>query len=128
MPETIMEQKKKMLKIAVIDDEPLLREFFDRFLKKEGHEVSEFKDGEEFLSLLDGKVFDLVFVDYKMPRMDGDEVIGKIKERNPNVHVVFMSANLELIDPKELRNYKHIEAFVAKPIDMDQVRGFLATL
>jgi len=81
-----------MAKILVVDDEVSMREFLTIFLTKEGHEVVSAADGEEALSLFQAEPCDLLLSDIKMPRMDGLELLRKVKEYRPNMAVVMITA------------------------------------
>lgn len=67
-------------KIIVIDDDPDIRDVLNLTLSEEGYEVSEAGDGEEGLSLIKSKTFDLVLVDYNMPKMDGPTLVSIVKK------------------------------------------------
>ena len=68
------------LKVLVVDDEPDIRDVLRITLEAEKFEVTEAENGEEALKIIPQKTFDLVLLDYKMPRMDGREVCRRIKK------------------------------------------------
>lgn len=68
-----------MAKILLIDDEPDLRSTTRRLLEKAGHEVLEADSGDEGLGILKTERADLIFLDIMMPKMDGWEVLLRIK-------------------------------------------------
>jgi DNA-binding NtrC family response regulator len=80
------------VKIMVVDDEEGVRESFKMILKIKDYDVQTFENGEAAVDSLKKDVFDLAFVDYKLPGMDGIEVLRKIKEIDPNVEVVIVTA------------------------------------
>ena len=80
------------VKILVVDDERGVRESFEMILKIKDYEVKTFEDGESAISTLKKDVFDMAFVDYKLPGMDGIEVLKKIKEIDPNIEVIIVTA------------------------------------
>jgi DNA-binding NtrC family response regulator len=80
------------VKIAVIDDEEGVRESFKMILKIKDYEVTAFEDGESATSTIKKDMFDMAFVDYKLPGMDGIEVLKKIKEIDPSIEVVIVTA------------------------------------
>jgi len=81
-----------MAKILVADDEMSMRQFLEILLKKEGHEVICAADGEEALSRFRAAPCDLLISDIKMAKMDGLELLRRVKERNPNMSVVMITA------------------------------------
>ncbi len=68
------------IKILVVDDDPDIRDILKITLSEENYEVTEAGDGEEALKLIMAKPFNLVLLDYKMPKMDGCQVCGLIKK------------------------------------------------
>jgi CheY-like chemotaxis protein len=70
-----------MGKILIIDDEQAIRKALKEILEYESFEVTEAEDGPSALKLVDKETFDLIFCDVKMPRMDGVEVLSKLKEK-----------------------------------------------
>jgi len=81
-----------MAKILVVDDELSMRQFLEILLKKEGHEVISAADGEEALSHFQADSFDLLLSDIKMPKVDGLELLRKVKESRPNMAVIMITA------------------------------------
>ena len=81
-----------MAKILVADDELSMRQFLEILLKKEGHEVLCAADGEEALSHFKATPCDLLISDIKMAKMDGLELLRRVKARNPNMSVVMITA------------------------------------
>jgi len=80
------------VKIMIVDDEEGVRESFNMILKIKDYEVQTFEDGEAAISTLKKDMFDLAFIDYKLPGMDGIEVLKKIKEIDPSVEAVIVTA------------------------------------
>ncbi|MBU1026127.1 MAG: response regulator [Candidatus Margulisbacteria bacterium] len=80
------------VKILIVDDERGVRESFEMILKIKDYEVTTFEDGEAAISSLKKDMFDMAFVDFKLPGMDGIEVLKKIKEVDPNIEVVIVTA------------------------------------
>ncbi len=80
------------IKILVVDDELIVRESLVGWLKKSGHEVSGAEGGRRALEMLGEREFDLIFLDIKMPDMDGLEVLHEIKANYPESMVVMITA------------------------------------
>ena len=68
------------MRIAVIDDESIVRTRLKTALEKQGYTVACYGSGEDFLPNLRDS-FDLVFLDIKLPGMNGIEVLKQIKSR-----------------------------------------------
>ncbi len=81
-----------MAKFLIADDELSMRQFLEILLKKEGHEVVCTVDGEEAFSRFQAEPYDLLLSDIKMPRMDGLELLRRVKELRPNMAVIMITA------------------------------------
>ncbi|RME63308.1 MAG: sigma-54-dependent Fis family transcriptional regulator [Nitrospirae bacterium] len=83
-----------MAKVAVIDDDPVVNDLLSDFLSSEGHEVTKAKDGREGLEVLKKEVFDVVFLDLKLPGIDGLQILERSKETiNSHTPVVIITAH-----------------------------------
>jgi len=83
--------------IALVDDDRNILTSVSMALEAEGFAVRTFTDGEEALRGLTTKPVDLAVLDIKMPRMDGMELLGKLR-RNSNLPVIFLTSKDEEID------------------------------
>ncbi|MFQ5459025.1 MAG: sigma-54-dependent transcriptional regulator, partial [Myxococcota bacterium] len=81
-----------MSKILVVDDELSMREFLEIMLKKAGYDVESVADPEQALMHVENDTYDLVITDVLMPKMNGLDLLRKIKEVSPEVVVLMMTA------------------------------------
>jgi len=79
-------------KILIVDDELIMRESLAGWLERDGHEVIKTASGEEALEILKDTRFDILLVDIKMEGMSGLDVLKKVKESDPEVSVVMITA------------------------------------
>jgi len=77
--------------ILVIDDEQIIRLLFKETLEELGHRVITAETGSEGLELVKQRDFDLVFLDLKMPGMDGAELFRRIKTIKPTLPVTIIT-------------------------------------
>lgn len=82
----------KELKILIIDDEKLIRWSFEKQLNTKGYQVFTAESGEEGLKLAEINHPEIIFVDNKLPKMQGLEVISKIRSLDEDVIIIFMTA------------------------------------
>ncbi|HIJ57485.1 MAG TPA: sigma-54-dependent Fis family transcriptional regulator [Deltaproteobacteria bacterium] len=82
----------KKMSIMVVDDEEIVRESLFHWFKKYGHVVETASSGFEALEKLETYPFQLLFVDIKMPGMDGIELLEKVKTEYPDTIVVIITA------------------------------------
>jgi two-component system nitrogen regulation response regulator NtrX len=80
-------------RILVIDDEAGIRDSMRRTLEYQGYQFIGASSGQEGIALIDRDPPDLVFLDIKMPGMDGLEVLDRIKAAHPEVPVVMVSGH-----------------------------------
>jgi CheY-like chemotaxis protein len=77
--------------ILVVDDEPGMRALFSFMLGAKGYEVRTAGSGEEALQNVKLAPYDLVFLDVRMPYMNGVEVLRALKQLRPSTPVVMMT-------------------------------------
>lgn len=80
------------MSIMVVDDEEIVRESLFHWFKKYGHVVETASSGFEALDKLAKYPFQLLFVDIKMPEMDGIELLEKVKTEYPDTIVIIITA------------------------------------
>ena len=78
-------------RILVIDDEDVIRSLFKVTLEEQGHEVVTAGTGAEGIQHVKQRDFDLVFLDLKLPDIDGAEVFRKIKSSRPTLLVTIIT-------------------------------------
>ena len=80
-------------RILVVDDEAEIRRSLRMILEYEGYDVQEASSGPEAIALVEREPPDLVFLDIKMPGMDGLETLQKIRGSNESLPVVIISGH-----------------------------------
>ncbi|MEC5396443.1 sigma-54-dependent transcriptional regulator [Uliginosibacterium sp. H1] len=80
------------LNILVVDDDAGLRDAIELILSSAGHRVTLAASGPEALEKLGGRAFNLVVTDLRMDPMDGLELLGQIRARQPQLPVLLMTA------------------------------------
>jgi len=78
--------------IMIVDDEKIVRESLFHWFTKLGHTVEKASSGFEALERLEKNPFDLLFVDIRMPEMNGIELLEKVKTEYPETIVVIITA------------------------------------
>ena len=83
-------------RVLVVDDERSAREYLTLLLTGEGHRVVGAADGVEALLALEAEPFDLVIADLRMPRLDGLELVQRVKQRWSVLPVIVVTAESDV--------------------------------
>ena len=109
-----------MAKILIVDDERSIRNSLREILEYEGYEVKDAADGQEGYKMASEEKFDIILSDIKMPKMDGIELLEKLKENGIDSQVVMISGHGTIETAVEaIRNGAF--DFIAKPLDLNRV-------
>jgi DNA-binding NtrC family response regulator len=119
-----MDQKNRVL---IVDDEPNVRLVLGTALSSVGYEVVEAEDGTKALGLLGsgGKTFDLVLLDLQMPRIDGMELLSRLRDAGIVVPVVILTAHGSIPEAVTAMKLGAID-FLTKPITPEALRRIVA--
>jgi DNA-binding NtrC family response regulator len=109
-----------MPSILIIDDKDSMRQMLSKTLESEGYEVEMAKDGEGGLEKAKEKKYDLILADLKLPKMDGLEVLSSLKNLDPEVAVIMMTAYGTIESAVEAMKQGAFD-FLAKPFDTDHL-------
>jgi len=80
-----------LMRIAVIDDEPLVLQNLQRKIGKSGYQVETFINPIKAIKRMENQPFDIVLTDFRMPEMDGMQILEKIKENYPKTEVIIIT-------------------------------------
>ncbi len=115
--------------ILIVDDEASLRQTLARILQRAGFEVTTSTNGGEALSLLSQHSFDLVYLDIRMPDMNGLEVLQAIHAKFPDLPVILFTAQPDLNSAVEALRRGAMD-YLLKPLKpqtiIDRTRSILA--
>ncbi|MGA3208695.1 MAG: sigma-54 dependent transcriptional regulator [Syntrophales bacterium] len=110
----------KKLNILVVEDGQSQREMLRDFLVTEGHTVTEAENGDTAIqSILKGH-FDMILLDYKMPGMDGMQVLKEVKKINPEIDVIIITAYGTIETAVEAMKAGAID-YITKPVEFDEL-------
>ena len=112
--------------ILIVDDNISLCKTMTLILRRKGYDTSTAKDGHEAIAKVKEKPFDLIFMDIKMPLMDGVETYKRIKKIRPDAVVIMMTAYaVEDLIQEALKEGAY--GVLYKPLDMEKVSSFIET-
>ncbi|MBP2671223.1 MAG: atoC, partial [candidate division NC10 bacterium] len=107
-------------RILVVDDEEQMRDLLAKVLERKGYEVSVCGDGAEALALLEREPADLVITDVRMPGLNGMEALRAVKELNPEIVVLIMTA-FGSIDQAVQAVKEGAYDYINKPFKIDEI-------
>jgi two-component system nitrogen regulation response regulator GlnG len=107
-------------RLLIADDEDSLRWVLEKGLQQAGYDVTGVKDGEAALQAFAAESFDLVFLDVRMPGMDGLTALAKLRDVRNDVPIVVMTAH-GTMDTAIQAMQKGAYDYLAKPFDLDEV-------
>ncbi len=106
--------------ILLIDDEHAQITSIKSFLKRRDYTVSSANSGPDGINIVKDGNIDLVFTDYRMPEMTGLEVVQSIKEINPFLPVVVITAFSDIKDAVQVMKEGAFD-YLSKPIQLDEL-------
>jgi two-component system, NtrC family, nitrogen regulation response regulator NtrX len=107
-------------RILVIDDESAIRDSLKMILEYEGYEFLGAATGDDGIAMVAREPVDMVFLDIKMPGMDGLETLGRIKSSAPDLPVVMISGHGTVATAVEATKLGAFD-FIEKPLATDRV-------
>lgn len=113
-----------MSKFLVIDDTKNIRMLLKTCLEIEGHDVYIASDGNEALDLMSSDKFDLIFMDIKMPKISGTEVLRKMRDLGISTPVIIMTAFGTVKNAVECTKLGAI-SYLQKPFTSEKVKNVL---
>ena len=114
-------------RVLVVDDEAMLADLLSQALRHEGWETATAKDGLDALAKATSFHPDVVILDVQMPRMDGLETLERLRARDPELPVLFLTARDAVADRVQgLR--AGADDYVTKPFDLDEVAARVEAL
>lgn len=121
LKEAIEKQKDSVNKgkILVVDDNAELRKTITRLLTLDGYTVSEAGDGQEAVEKVRAESFDIVLMDFHMPKLTGPEAVKIMKKEKPDTYIVMMTGEADEQEVKAALglNPGHY-AVLKKPFDL----------
>lgn len=103
--------------VLVVDDDNGARQAMQDVLLEEGYEVVVAQDGLEALDRIHGTPPALLVTDLEMPQINGERLIGRVRERFPGLPILVITSRLVLDAQREAERLG-VAGFLNKPIDL----------
>lgn len=109
-----------MAKILYVEDDPSLGFVTKDSLEEEGFQIFHFSDGKAAWKFFKKEKFDLCLLDVMLPEMDGFSLAEKIREQNPHIPIIFLSARL--LDEDRIQGLKiGGDDYITKPFNIEEL-------
>ncbi len=112
-------------RILIVDDEQSMCEYLSLVLEKEGYLTSTAADAFEALRIVEEEPIDLVVEDLKMPKMDGIELLKRLKEKNEKLPVIIMTAFSTWDSAVQAMRLGAFD-YIRKPFDNQDIRDVIS--
>jgi len=106
--------------ILIVEDEDTQRSLLGGLLKKEGYNTKEAGDGDAATKIFKEETLEIVLLDYKLPDIDGLTLLKRLKEMNPEVEVIMITAFGSIENAVDALKAGASE-YLTKPIDIDDL-------
>ncbi len=110
----------KNYSILIIDDEETQRSILKGYLEKKGYKIYSASSGTEGIDLIRRNMIDIVLSDYKMPDKTGLEVLETVKEINPEISFVILTAYGTIENAVKAMRLGAFD-YISKPVDLDEL-------
>lgn len=107
--------------VLIIEDNEDMIFTLSKTLKKEGYNILSSTEGKKGLSILKNKIIDLVILDIKLPDINGIELLDKIKDIDPDILVLMMTAMTDA-KPAIKAMKKGAYDYLVKPFELDELK------
>lgn len=115
------------MRILLVEDEKMLSDVISRGLKAKGYAVDTAYDGEEALFEYEVNEYDLIVLDLNLPRIDGIEVLHKIREKDVDTKILILSARVKVED-RILGLDEGANDYLIKPFDFGELEARIRNL
>jgi DNA-binding response OmpR family regulator len=112
--------QKKKIRILIVDDEDVIRDFLAEMFVTSGYEVDGAATGQEGIALFEARHYDLVFFDLGLPEMSGWDVAKAIRSKNARVPIVLLSGWGIQLDDARLKE-SGVDLVLSKPCQMEDL-------
>ena len=103
-------------RILSVDDEPSFTELLKQYFEPRGYAIDIASEGMKALELLDKNEYDVALLDFKMPGVNGEEVMKKIQERGLKTKIIFITAYTDSGKSRERLLGEGAYGMIEKPV------------
>lgn len=109
----------RLKRILIVDDHKEIRDLLSKFFLLNRYEVDSVEDGDMAIRQVKEKRYDLIVTDYMMPKMDGIDLLKRLKMDNPQLSILIISGSAV---EEAFFTQSGADAFLTKPLDLSRVK------
>lgn len=117
-------KKESTNRVLIVDDQDMLREMLKDFLSEKGYQIFEASNGKECVAKIEDSDFDAIFMDVRMPEMDGLEALERIRSTGVETPVFLMSGYGEVSSVEDALK-RGAQNFLPKPFKLEKALEML---
>jgi DNA-binding NtrC family response regulator len=106
--------------ILILDDEAAQRDILTGYLKKKGCKIYSASSGREGIEIIKNNPVDIILSDFKMPDLNGIEVLEQVKKLNPEISFVIVTAYGTVENAVKAMRLGAFD-YISKPVDLDEL-------
>ncbi len=110
----------KTIRILVVDDDDSIRTVLKAILEDEGYIIDLAKNGKEAIEKSNIIFYNMALIDFKLPDMDGTELLGAMKETTPKMIKIIITGYPTLQNAVNAVN-EHADGYIIKPLNMENL-------
>ena len=108
------------IRILIVDDEMIVRSSLKSWLEEDGYPIDTAASAEDALKMMQEHAYSILLLDIKMPGMDGIELLRRVKQVNPELEVVMITAYATIESAVEAMKIGAFD-YITKPFEPDEV-------
>lgn len=113
-----MNKYEKIKTVLIVEDDPSIQVALKSYLESMGLQSTLASDGEQAIRIFNQSAFDLLITDFRLPKMDGVELLNWCRRHHIHIPVIFMSANAHLIEREQVALADCCATLMFKPLNL----------
>ncbi|HNR38746.1 MAG TPA: response regulator [Acidobacteriota bacterium] len=114
----------KKVRILIVDDDPDVCEYLQKFLSKDGYDVTTVANPAQVLDELKNKPYQIIILDLKMPGMSGEELLRRIRAIDSDICIIIYTG-YPTVDSAVDTMKQQVFDYIKKPFNIDDFRAVI---
>ena len=114
----------KKVRILIVDDDPDVCEYLEKFLTRDGYDVHTLTDPILVLDELRSNSYQIIILDLKMPRLSGEELLQQIRQIDSDICIIIYTGYPSVDSAVETMKHQVFD-YIKKPFNLDDFRSVI---